>query len=269
LAREAGAVRIVVVGAGVGGLVAAVRLAAAGHRVVVHERAPTVGGKLGRYARDGYAFDTGPSLFTLPQVFDDLDLRLDTVPLEPVVRHVFPDGSVLDSSADPDVFAARIADAFGAGAADDWRRLWRRAGRIWDASWRDILRTSVDSPLALAGLAWHLGDLAAIAPGVSLRALGRRYLRDPRLRMILDRYATYTGADPRRSPAALAAVPYAELAFGGWYLRGGLGTLADALVARCAELGGRRTGARSAAGVRGASAGGRGGGERRRPDRLP
>jgi phytoene desaturase len=230
-------VRIVVVGAGVGGLVAAVRLAAAGHRVVVHERSAVIGGKLGRYARDGFSFDTGPSLLTLPQVFDDLGLKLDPVALDPVVRHVFADGSVLDSSSDPDVFAARIADAFGAGAADDWRRLWRRAARIWDASWRDVLRTPVDSPLALAGLAWHLSDLAAIAPWASLRGLGRRYLRDPRLRMLLDRYATYTGADPRRSPAALAAVPYAELAFDGWYLPGGLGTLADALRDRCTALG--------------------------------
>jgi phytoene desaturase len=229
--------RVVVVGAGVGGLACAVRLAAAGHRVTVHERADVVGGKLGRHARDGFVFDTGPSLFTLPQVFADLVPDLDLVPLDPVVRHVFPDGSRLDSSADPQVFAARIAAAFGADAAADWRRLWRRAQRVWDASWRDILRSPVDSPLSLAGLAWRLGDLAAIAPGRSLRGLGRHHLRDARLRMLLDRYATYTGADPRRAPAALVAVPYAELAFGGWYLRGGLRTLADALLERCRALG--------------------------------
>jgi phytoene desaturase len=227
---------IVVIGAGVGGLTAAIRLASAGHRVVVHERAGTVGGKLGRYARDGFAFDTGPSLFTLPQVFADLGLDLDLVPLDPVVRHVFPDGTVLDSSSDHEVFTARIADVLGGDAADDWQRFWRRAGRIWDASWRDILRSPVSAG-SLARLSWRLGDLAAIAPGRSLRSLGRRHLRDPRLRMMLDRYATYTGADPRRSPAALAAIAYAELAFGGWYLHGGLGTLADALLTRCAHLG--------------------------------
>ena len=114
--------------------------------------------------------------------------------------------------------------------------------RVWDASWRDVLRR----PGRLARwrwprLAWRLGDLAAIAPGRTLRGLGRRHLRDPRLRMLLDRYATYTGADPRRAPAALLAIPYAELAFGGWYLRGGLGTLADALLARCVDA--RRDGA--------------------------
>ncbi|MEU7845074.1 phytoene desaturase family protein [Micromonospora sp. NPDC049114] len=242
--------RIVVVGAGVGGLATAARLAATGHQVTVFEAADTVGGKLGRYAHDSPAgtfhFDTGPSLLTLPEVFHDLfeatgaklDEYLDLTPLDPIVRHVFPGGgTTLDSCTDPVEFAARIGAALGDRAAADWQRLWRRAARVWEASSRDILRRTVDSPRDLASLAWRVGDLAAIAPGRTLRGLGRRHLSDPRLRMLLDRYATYTGADPRRAPAALVAVPYAELTYGGWYLRGGLGTLADALLTRCLDLG--------------------------------
>ncbi|MDI6097942.1 phytoene desaturase family protein [Actinoplanes sp. NEAU-A12] len=227
---------IVVIGAGVGGLAAAVRLAAAGHRVTVHERAAEAGGKLAVYERDGYRFDTGPSLLTLPQVFEELDLGLTPEPLDPVVRHVFPDGVVLDSSSDHRVFVERIWSVLGGDAARDWDRFWRRAARIWHASWESVLQRPVTAA-SLARLAWRVGDLAAIAPGLSLRGLGRRYLRDPRLRMLLDRYATYTGADPRRAPAALAAIPYAELAHGGWYLPGGLGTIAAALRARCEDLG--------------------------------
>lgn len=268
--------RVVVIGAGVGGLAAAARLAALGHEVTLHERSDVVGGKLGRHHRETpvgtFHFDTGPSLLTLPQVFTDLfqatgaklDEYLDLVPLDPIVRHVFPpsslartaggpagaavldsrvldsrvlDSCVLDSCAEPAVFAARIADRFGTDAADDWRRLWQRAERVWDASWRDVLRHPVESPLELATLAWRLADLTAIAPGRTLRGLGRVHLREPRLRMLLDRYATYTGADPRRAPAALAAIPYAELTFGAWYPRGGLGALADALLSRCLDLG--------------------------------
>lgn len=226
--------KVVVIGAGVGGLTVAARLAAAGHRVVVHERAATAGGKLAVYERDGFRFDTGPSLLTLPQVFDDLGLQ--PVPLDPVVRHVFRDGTVLDSSSDPGVFRGRIRQALGDDAAEDWTRFWGRARRIWDASWRSVLQRPV-TPASLAALSWRVGDLAAIAPGRTLHGLGGKYLRDRRLRTMLDRYATYTGADPRRAPAALAAVPYAELTFGGWYLPGGLGTLGDALLARCAALG--------------------------------
>ncbi|MEV6348868.1 phytoene desaturase family protein [Actinoplanes sp. NPDC051851] len=225
---------IVVVGAGVGGLSVAARLGAAGHRVTVFERSASVGGKLASHERDGFRFDTGPSLLTLPQVFTGLGLRPD--PLDPVVRHFFPDGTVLDSSASHDVFLDRIAAALGAGAARDWDRFWRRAARIWHASWESVLQRPVTAA-SLARLSWRVPDLAAIAPGRSLRALGRHYLHDWRLRMLLDRYATYTGADPRRAPAALAAIPYAELTFGGWYLPGGLVTLADSLHAQCLASG--------------------------------
>lgn len=229
------------IGAGVGGVAAAARLAAAGHRVSVYEQAATVGGKLGRYERDGFRFDTGPRLLTLPQVFTELfeatgsrlTDELDLVPLDPVVRHVFADGTALDSCGDPDEFAARIGAVFGDAAAAGWRVLWRRAARVWHAAWRDILTSTVDSPWTLARLAWHAGDLAAIAPGRSLHWLARRYLPDPRLRMLLGRYATYAGADPRRAPAALVAIPYAELTFGGWYVCGGLRRIADALLRRC------------------------------------
>jgi phytoene desaturase len=225
---------IVVIGAGVGGLTAAARLAAAGHRVTVFEQSDVVGGKLAVHERDGYRFDTGPSLLTLPHLFDGLELRPE--PLDPVVRHVFPDGTILDSASSHSVFLERIATAFGPAAALDWDRFWRRAARIWHASYDSVLSRPVTAG-SLARLSWRLRDLAAIAPGRSLRALGRRYLRDPRLRMLLDRYATYTGSDPRRAPAALAAVPYAELTHGGWYLPGGLGTLAGALHARCVSHG--------------------------------
>ncbi len=240
---------VVVIGAGVGGLAVSARLAALGHRVSIVERASTVGGKLGRFVQDTehgpFRFDTGPSLLTLPQVFagffaatgSTMDENLDLVRLDPIVRHVFPDGTRLDTCTDPASLAERIEDAMGTRAAAEWRRLWRRAGRIFETSWRHVLRSPVDSPLAAARLAWRLPSLAAIAPGRTLRGLGRSYLSDARLRMLLDRYATYTGSDPRRAPAALAAILYAELSYGGWYVRGGLATLADALLARCLACG--------------------------------
>ncbi|HEV7898987.1 MAG TPA: phytoene desaturase family protein [Planosporangium sp.] len=235
---------VVVIGAGVGGLSTALRLAAAGHRVSVYERSGVVGGKLGRHVHQTRAgtfrFDTGPSLLTLPHVVSDLlgdALAEHLVELDPIARHRFADGTVLDSCADQAEFTRRIAAAMGERSADEWRRLWRRAGRVWETSWRHVLTAPARSTLALSRLAWRLGDLNAVAPGQTIRGVGRRYLSDPRMRILLERYATYTGADPRRAPAALLAIPYAEMRYGGWYLRGGLATLADALLARCDELG--------------------------------
>jgi len=240
--------RIIVVGAGFGGLAVAGRLAAAGHQVTVFEQATEVGGKLGRWERasphGAFRFDTGPSLLTLPQVLTELFADIggglseaDLVPLDPIVRHVFPDGSQVDSCADHHEFRRRIAAALGPRAAADWDRLWRRAERVWNTSWRHVLTADVDTWLRVLRLAWRIGDVAAVAPGRSLHALGRSYLHDPRLRMLLDRYATYVGSDPRRAPAALVAIPYAELRFGGWYVPGGLSRIADCLLSRLRDLG--------------------------------
>jgi phytoene desaturase len=253
--------RIVVIGAGIGGLAAAARLAAAGHAVTVCEQAPVVGGKVGLLERPTgvgtFRFDTGPSLLTMPQVFADLfretgapmEAVLDLCPLEPLARYRFADGTRLDTTADLDVLAARLDAAFGLGSGRDWRRLTARAERIWHAV-RGPFLTSAVGGLTGSGLAYwarqavRVRDLAAIAPGRTLRQFGLRYLRDPRLRILLDRYATYTGSDPRRAPATLAVVPYVEQRFGGWYLRGGLRTLADALADRVQACGGGvRTGA--------------------------
>jgi phytoene desaturase len=241
--------RVVVIGAGVGGLAAAARLGALGHQVSVYEQSTVVGGKLGRLERDTgtgtFRFDTGPGLLTLPQVFAELfaatgstmDSELELVALDPVVRHVFADGTRLDLGGDAAALADRIGAALGPVAAADWRRLWRRAERVWSASWRHILRSPVDGRRDTLRLAWRLRELAAVAPGRTLRGLGHGLVRDPRLRVLLDRYATYTGSDPRSAPAALVAIAYAELAFGGWYVRGGLAGIADALLRRCEALG--------------------------------
>ncbi len=241
--------RVVVIGAGVGGLAAAARLAALGHDVTVCEAADLVGGKLGLVVEDvpglgQFRFDTGPSLVTMPQVFRDLFEStggwpdgLELAPLDPIARYRFADGSGFDATSDLDDFAARL-DAWSPGSGSDWRAFSARAQRVYEASRGPFLESALDGPSTIARLAYRQPrDIAAIAPGRSLRALGRRHLRDPRLRVFLDRYATYTGSDPRRAPAALAAVPYAEQAFGGWYVPGGLHRLGLAVRDRAVERG--------------------------------
>jgi phytoene desaturase len=237
--------RVAVVGAGLGGLAAAARLAALGHAVTVLEQAPQVGGKLGWYQRDGHAFDTGPSLVTLPHLLADLfeatgaplGDAVDLVRLDPAVAYRFADGTPLRVPGEDVRIPAALDEALGDGAGAQWSALQDRAAAMWAVTEEPFLRSPLRGAATLARLARSRGDVATVAPLQSLRTLGRRYLRDPRLRMLLDRYATYSGSDPRRAPAVLATVPYVEQRFGSWYVRGGLHRLAEAVAERAAERG--------------------------------
>ncbi|MFW5470490.1 phytoene desaturase family protein [Knoellia sp. CPCC 206435] len=243
--------RVVVVGAGVGGLAAAVRLGALGHDVTVLEQADEVGGKLGTEIHHGFVFDTGPSLVTMPHVFEELfadtgaPLR-EVLPLQRLdvaCRYRFPDGTVLDVPGDLRDVSAALDAALGPGRGDQWSSFLRRAERIWDVTRGPFLEAPISFG-EMVRLSRRVDRVLTVAPWRSLRGLGRAHLDDPRLRMMLDRYATYTGSDPRRAPAALAAVPWAEQAFGSWYVPGGLHRIAQALLARAQEHGASvRTGA--------------------------
>jgi len=244
---------VVVVGAGMGGLAAAARLRVKGHDVLVLEQGPRAGGKLDRFERDGFVFDSGPSLLTLPAVYRDLFLKtggaletaVDLQPLDRAFGYRFADRSTLDlPGVDPGRIARAMGDQLGGRAQQDWTELMQRAGEVW----RITRGPFITSPLAGAGtlvkLATDPREVRAVAPFTTLRKLGRRHLADPRQITLLDRYATYQGSDPRRAPAALMTIPYVEQAFGAWHLGGGIATLADALTARCLERGvGLRTGA--------------------------
>ena len=235
--------RVVVVGAGMAGLAVSARLATLGHDVVVCEQAPTWGGKLGTFEREGFGFDTGPSLLTLPAVYRDLFVKtgqpleetLELVPVDPVARYRFPavDGHDVTWLDVPNASRARLRvaldDALGAGAGSDWDRFLDRAHDIWQVTRVPFLESPLAGGRDLLRLARRTGDLRTVAPWQSLRGLGEQYLRDPRLRMFLDRYATYTGSDPRRAPAALSVVPYVEQTFGAWYVPGGLRRLGAAV----------------------------------------
>lgn len=237
--------RIVVVGAGMGGLAVSARLGAQGHHVTVCEQAARVGGKVGRFERDGFGFDTGPSLLTLPAVYRDLfsktgaplEDRVELVPVDPACHYRFGDGTELDlPNASRGGVTTALTQALGGNAGEQWAALMDRAALIWDASRATFLEAPLDGVRTLLNASRRGRDLMTIAPWTTLRGLGRQYLHDPRLRILLDRYATYTGSDPRRAPAALATVPYVEQTFGSWYVVGGLRRLADALLQRLEAL---------------------------------
>ncbi len=236
------------IGAGVGGLATAARLAATGHAVTICEQASEVGGKLARFSLDGFSFDTGPSLLTMPEVFADLFAAtgaplgdiLELRRLDPITRNRFADGTILDAYADDDAFTAELDAVLRPGSGQQWRRLAAHAERLWEATGGPFLAAPNAGVRSLAGLALRRpGDISTIAPGLTLRGLGRRHLTDHRLQMFLERYATYTGSDPRRAPAALAVIAHVERYHGGWYIPGGLHQLGQAVADRAVRHGAR------------------------------
>ncbi len=228
--------KIVVVGAGVGGLTASIRLAAAGHQVVVFERNPMVGGKLATLEEAGFSFDIGPSLLTLPQLFDDvfaaagtsLADEVDLVRLDPQFRYRWPNGSTLEVPDDPTAFPAAL-DAFSPGSGDEWRRFADHAAKIWEISDRTFLSGPMGSPLSLLGRMRSPLDLHRIDGNRTLNKSAESHFDDPRLRQLVGRYATYSGSSPYKAPATLACIAHIEQAHGCWYVMGGLGRLRDAL----------------------------------------
>ncbi|MCD2188596.1 phytoene desaturase family protein [Actinomycetospora soli] len=234
--------RVIVVGAGLGGLATAARLAAAGHEVEVHERSDVVGGKLGLVERDGFAFDTGPSLLTLPGLLDDLfattggPAGLDVERVDPACDYTFADGTRLTLPHDPADVPAAFDAALGPGAGAAWSTLHARSRHLWELVGEDVLRR----PLTLSALlrmSARPGGLRAVAPWRTVRGLARRALPDPRMRTWLERYATYSGSDPRRTPAVLSVTSFVEQEFGAWYVPGGLRRIVETVHDRCRALG--------------------------------
>jgi phytoene dehydrogenase-like protein len=240
--------RIAVIGAGMGAMATAARLAVAGHQVTVYERGTTYGGAVGRYERDGFAFDTGPGLLHLPAVQRDLFVKTGKRPLEdcvelvqadPAVRHVLT-GEGIDVSlpgASRGGVAAALDTAFGPGAGERWNGVLGRARDAWDATRRPLLEEPLRTDWQVLGRdpypALRRSGLLRRRPPTLAEVAGRE-LGGPLGELLTGRVRAY-GLDPRTAPAAAAVLPYMEQTFGTWYVRGGMRALATALYERCLE----------------------------------
>lgn len=240
--------RIAVIGAGTGAMAAAARLSVAGHRVTVYERAETYGGSLGRFARDGFVFDTGPGLLHLPAVYRDLFVKTGKESLEqcvtltqvdPASRHLFADGTAVSlPNASRAGVTGALDRALGEGAGARWGDFLDRAGEAWNRSRRPLLEEPLpEDRRALACDPYpavrHRRLLRPARQAGTVAEVGAWELTDPRLASLLDGYALSYGLDPRRAPAAAALLPYMEETFGKLVRRRGVRALADAVYARC------------------------------------
>lgn len=238
--------KISVVGAGIGGMSAAARLAKQGHQVTVFENSDQSGGKCRTEWFGDYAFDTGPSLLTLPAVFRDLFLKtgkriehvLDISPVDPAFNYNFADGSkvTFPNLSNPKTYQ-EIEKSFGISASQSWRQIIERSEKMWEASRDSFIESELTSIWPLLLRKNLINQINQISPFTSLRSLSEKLNLDPHLKMIIDRYATYTGSDPRSAPAVLLTIAFVESTFGAWHIKGGIGQLSVALEQRCRNLG--------------------------------
>ncbi|WP_346623030.1 phytoene desaturase family protein [Blastococcus montanus] len=235
--------RVVVVGAGLAGLAAALRLRGAGREVTVVDRGAGPGGRAGRIEHAGYALDTGPSVFTAPQVVADtlaavgekLEDRLTLHPLETSYRAQFADGTHLDVHADPDAFAAEVAALCGPAEADALRRYLADLAELYRLQLDTFIDRNLDSPLDLLG-----PQLLTLARRGGFRRLSghvERAFTDDRLRRLFSFQALYAGVSPFRAIAAYAVIAQLDIGAGVWHPEGGIAAVPRALAAAAADAG--------------------------------
>lgn len=232
-----------VIGAGLAGMAVALRLAVRGWRVKVFENGPSLGGKMNRWEREGFRFDTGPSLITMPRVFEELfaaagermadHIRLRQ--LHPMARYFFPDGDRLEISASLPRWLASLRATEPQGDIR-FLKMMRLGARLFELSSHTFFRRAPSDPPD-----WE--TIAALRHFPVRRAWGSYkktvcgFFSHPHLRRIYERFPTYVGSSPSLVPATLLVIPYLEHAFGAWYAAGGLYTIIERLRELCERRG--------------------------------
>jgi phytoene desaturase len=234
---------VVVVGAGLGGLSAALRLAGAGRRVTVLERAAQPGGRAGLLELDGYRFDTGPTVLTMPSLIADalacvdehLDDWLELRPLDPAYRAFFPDGSQLDVISDVDRMTEHVRALCGDRDAAGYRRFAAYAERMFRLERNDFIDRNLDSPLSL--LRTSLARLVALGGFRRLAPIVASYVADPRLRRVLSFQSLYAGVTPQQALGIYASIPYLDSIAGVSFPVGGMHAVPRALAGAAVKHG--------------------------------
>jgi diapolycopene oxygenase len=243
--------RVGVVGGGLGGLAAACVLAARGYRVVLLERNGWLGGKAAILQEQGYHFDIGPTILTVPSVLrrifseagQQLEDHLDLIRLDPQWRSFFDDGSVLDLHQDVDKMSAVLEDfSPRTGLSQGYRRFLELSARLDEISQRFFFWRPVSSPRDMFDVRtsfqpFLLRALLDMRPGRSVAATVREHVSDARVAQMLDHFTQYVGSAPDQSPAVLCGIAHMQTNEGVWYPRGGTGAVPQALERLARQLG--------------------------------
>lgn len=234
--------KVLVIGAGIGGLSAAIHLALAGKKVVVYEQNDQVGGKMAEIHQGGYRWDSGPSVITMRSVFEDLFSNagrqlgdyLELLPVDPLTRYFYPDSTILDASTNLNRMLLQIKSIYPKDTAG-YEQFLAYADQLY----------RVVGPVFIYDQPPRLSSLLKVSPMDILRVDGlrsmhkaiSRYVRSPKLQQLLGRFATYVGASPYHAPATLNVIAHVELNQGVWYPKGGVYRLAQAFSRLAQELG--------------------------------
>ncbi|MGY6694454.1 MAG: 1-hydroxycarotenoid 3,4-desaturase CrtD [Roseinatronobacter sp.] len=238
---------VIVIGAGMGGLAAAIRLAAAGRAVTLLEAQSWPGGKMRTMPSAAGPVDAGPTVLTMRDVLEDLfqaagtDLsaHVTLCPLPILARHFWSDGTQLDLFPDKDANADAVGIAFGTKARTEFLRFDAETRSLFSVFDAPIMRSPRPAPWhATRALLRHPELLPWLGPRKTLTGMLRARFSDPRLRQLFGRYATYVGGNPLLAPAILGLIWQAE-ARGVWAVEGGMASLAQALADLFVRLGGR------------------------------
>ncbi|MDX1873188.1 phytoene desaturase family protein [Mycolicibacterium sp. 120266] len=234
---------VVIVGAGLSGLSAALHLAGRGRRVTVLERDAAPGGRMGRGDIAGYSIDTGPTVLTMPEIIDEalgavgdsLSARVDLAPLHPAYHARFADGSQLTVHTEAEAMAAEIERLAGPDEAAGYVRMRAWLTALYKAEFDGFISANFDSPLSL--LTPQLARLAALGGFRRWERMIRRYLKDERLLRVFTFQALYAGVPPHSALAAYAVIAYMDTVAGVFFPRGGMRAIPDAMAAAAAAAG--------------------------------
>ncbi|MSO63463.1 MAG: phytoene desaturase [Candidatus Planktophila sp.] len=234
---------VVVVGAGLAGLSAALRLAGAGRKVTVIERESVPGGRNGLLQKEGYSFDTGPSVLTMPSLIQDAfncvgeDMKdwLELTPLTPLYRAFYADGTSLDVHANTQEMEAEIEKNISATEAAGYRRYVEFVTKLYKYEMNDFIDRNIDSPFNL--LTPNLARLIALGGFRKLSPKVNQFLKDPRLQKVYSFQAMYAGVSPQQALAIYAVIAYMDSVNGVFFPKGGMHAIPRGLAAAAQKHG--------------------------------
>ncbi|MCW3126819.1 MAG: crtI [Bacteroidetes bacterium] len=238
--------KVIVIGSGVGGLATAVRMAHRGYEVTVYEKNPYIGGKVSPIEKDGFFWGFGASLFTFPELLDEVFTLCGKDPtayykyhrVDPVCHYFYEDGTRIASRAKPEDFAKEVEEKTGEPAAHILKYLKRIEG-IYESTKDIFLHKSLHklktylTPQTLRAIA----NITDIGIHKTLHAVNEQAFKDPRIVQLFDHYATYNGSDPYVAPSTLSVIAHPEYGRGAYILDGGMPDLTRSLHKLALELG--------------------------------